>query len=1202
MSLFTTIKYLFISSLLLLLSACGDGNNSGFPSAACGNTGNLCVNSFVITPNKSAILVDGTQTYQAIATLTDGTEKDITQLVTWSVDDKAKAALIDDGSSVIVTGLVEGTLTILASYRGMNVTAQLSVGAITFTISPIEASILTGMVQTYMAFAILPSGIQLDVTEQVNWSSTEIAVATVSVDGSKITATGLTNGVTTISADYNGASIVAQLTVISSTPESLIITPASTSIPVGTSQQYNAYLTTADDDVIDVTSTTTWTVADTAIASIDENAWLTASSLGDTQVQASIVHDGITLSSNAALSVNNATLTSLVISPANGKFPVGKMGVYHADAYFTDGSVINVTREVTWEVADTTIGSIVSSGIFAGDSIALSPGETTISASLFSVSDSTNVEITTAEIIDISLSPQDATTPLGTVVNYQAYAFYSDASKRDITQLGAWSSSETSVASVDFIGESSGQASALTVGSTNISISFEGLSKSTTLTVDAAVVTKLQISPLNPSVPVGIEGQFSAIAYYSDNTTADVTTTTNWLVDDYVVAAIVPTGEFAGYAKALSEGSTTLTANYDGKSASTIITVTTATLESLSLTPVQITVPVGTTQQYQLFGVFSDGTNHDLTNFASYQSSKPSIASIDSSALASAHIYSAETVIITAAYNDLQALAYLSVSEGLLEYIIVEPADQSIPVDHKAHLQATAFYSGGLSKDVTKLATWSIDNGDIASVDNTHDNAGSVLGISEGVVTVTANFKGELAASRVAVTAAVLKSVQITPVTKTIAAGLTQQYHLFAIYSDSTSREVTLESDWTSSEPDAATIDSEGLATTYLEWQASISITGTYQGLSASSSLTITGSTPSVLQITPVNPNKPLGTVGNFVATVFFTDGYAEDVSSKATWVSSNTSVVQISASGPNGGSASADKIGVSEITATFGDLSETTTATVTSAVLTDLYINPVSSSINIGDKKSYNAIGKYSDGSLHNLPSTGVWQSSNTAVATIQISGVTTAWATGISEGSTIITARVGDIISNDATLEVAAPTTLTSIQITPAQATVAVGTQDQFTAIASYSDGSSKDITQQATWLTDNGEVVSIVTTGENAGLAHALKSGVANIYAVMNNTDSNTAVVTVAAKTINNIQITPNNKSYILGDTAQYTVTVIYDDNSIKDVTAVAQIQSKNLAIATFDKFNLMTTVGVGDVEFSAVYDGVTSENEFLHVTWQ
>ncbi|PKH54905.1 hypothetical protein CXF83_07945 [Shewanella sp. Choline-02u-19] len=1193
-----SVTKLYIASLLLiLLSACGDGSNSGFPTADCGGSDDPCVSAFTITPNKSAILLGDTQTYQALATLTDGSETDITELVSWSVEDTAIAVIDQDDSLVVATGLANGVTIIAATYRGLNDTAALSVGAVTFGISPSQASILTGMVQPYQAFAILPNGVQLNITERVNWTSDSPSIATMSVDGANVVATGLTHGLAVISAEYNGASIVAQLTVINSVPETLVITPASLVMSVGAATQYSAYLTTVNNEVIDVTSWATWLVSDTDIASIDASAWLTAVAIGDTQVQATIVHDGVTLSDSAALTVNQATLSNLVISPNNGKFPVGKMGVYHAEAYFSDGNVINVTREVSWSIADSKIGSIVGSGVFGGDSIALTPGKTTVSATFLSVTASTNVEVTAAEIRAISLSPHDEKTPVGTVINYQAYAFYSDGSKRNITELSAWSSSDPSIAAVGFRGGKSGQANAFNVGVTDISVTYQDITQSTSLTVSDAVVTKLQISPLSPEVPVGIEGQFRAIAYYSDHTTSDVTDTAYWVVDDYSVVTVVPTGELGGYAEALAQGSALLTASFDGQSVTTRVTVTAAVLESLSLSPPQVSVPAGTTQQYQVFGVFTDGTNHDLTTFASYQSSEPHVASIDSSALASAHIKSENLVTITASYIGMQATASLSVSDGVLEFITVIPAKQNISVGHKGQLQAFAFYTDGLSNDVSQQAAWSVENGDIASVDNTNENAGVVLGISEGVDTVTASFKGEIATNITTVTAAVLESVSITPVSKTVAAGLTQQYRLFALFSDRTSREVTNISDWLSGDPVAATIDPQGLATTYQEWQTVI--TGTYQGLSASASLTITDATPSRLQVTPVNPSKPLGTVSQFVATVYYTDGYAANVTQSATWTSSNTDIVQITASGASGGTASADKVGVSEITATIDGLSAKTNARVTAAVLSNIYINPVISSTDIGDRINYQAICKFSDGSFHNLPSNGLWQSSNIDVATIQVTGVTNALATAIGEGTTIITARVGDIVSNEAVLNVT-PLTLTAIQVTPAIANVAIDAQQQFIATAYYSNGSSGDVTTQATWLSDNTDIVNITPIGDNGGFAHAISAGIANITAVLNTVISNRAQITVASKTLDNVQITPNNKSYKMGQTEQYKVSAVYDDLSLKDVTAYSQIQSLSPNVATFDANNMMTAVGSGTAELTTVYQGVTSEREFLHVS--
>jgi len=152
----------------------------------------------------------------------------------------------------------------------------------------------------------------------------------------------------------------------------------------------------------------------------------------------------------------------------------------------------------------------------------------------------------------------------------------------------------------------------------------------------------------------------------------------------------------------------------------------------------------------------------------------------------------------------------------------------------------------------------------------------------------------------------------------------------------------------------------------------------------------------------------------------------------------------------------------------------------------------------------------------------------------------------------------------------------------------------------MAYYSDGSSHDVRDQATWISDSPEVVSIVASGINAGLADALTVGTANITASLEGETSSNAVITVTGKIIKNIQITPNNKSFEVGDKEQYQVTVIYEDYTQKDVTEFSQIKSSDFSIATFDENNMMNAIGVGAAELSAVYEGATSEREFLYVT--
>jgi hypothetical protein len=83
---------------------------------------------------------------------------------------------------------------------------------------------------------------------------------------------------------------------------------------------------------------------------------------------------------------------------------------------------------------------------------------------------------------------------------------------------------------------------------------------------------------------------------------------------------------------------------------------------------------------------------------------------------------------------------------------------------------------------------------------------------------------------------------------------------------------------------------------------------------------------------------------------------------------------------------------------------------------LTAITIAPVFSSVSVGGTQQYTAIGTYASGPTQNITNSVAWNSSNPSVATINATGL----ATGVSAGSTVITATLASIISNSATLTV--------------------------------------------------------------------------------------------------------------------------------------------------------------------------------------
>ncbi|MBP7585526.1 MAG: Ig-like domain-containing protein [Spirochaetes bacterium] len=113
-------------------------------------------------------------------------------------------------------------------------------------------------------------------------------------------------------------------------------------------------------------------------------------------------------------------------------------------------------------------------------------------------------------------------------------------------------------------------------------------------------ISRIDITPSSASIAKGTNQQLKAYAIFKDGTRSEITNESTWSVDDEFLADITATGEvlssWAGTVKA--------TANYKGKTATATITITSAELVSLQVTPLTRSMPGGTTYQFSAIGVF----------------------------------------------------------------------------------------------------------------------------------------------------------------------------------------------------------------------------------------------------------------------------------------------------------------------------------------------------------------------------------------------------------------------------------------------------------------------------------------------------------------------------------------------------------------------------------------------------------------------
>jgi uncharacterized protein YjdB len=243
--------------------------------------------------------------------------------------------------------------------------------------------------------------------------------------------------------------------------------------------------------------------------------------------------------------------------------------------------------------------------------------------------------------------------------------------------------------------------------------------------------------------------------------------------------------------------------------------------------------------------------------------------------------------------------------------------------------------------------------------------------------------------------------------------------------------------------------------------------------------------------------------------------------------------------------------------------------------------------SFQLGTTQQFTATATYSDGTTGDITSRAKWTSSNTEVATVNDKGLVTA----VALGSTNITASLSGVTSPAITLPVVTLTVVEIEQKSPYKMLVQ-GTQ-QFTAMATFSDGSKEDCTLTSQWASSALTIATITASGSVTANA----PGNANITATLYGVTSAPLNLEVAAPStgpsISSIAVSRDEvANLVVGSTQQFTAKALSTDGSITDVTSQATWQSSDQTIVTVSSTGVVTGVAPGQASITAFYSGVTS----------
>jgi uncharacterized protein YjdB len=265
------------------------------------------------------------------------------------------------------------------------------------------------------------------------------------------------------------------------------------------------------------------------------------------------------------LSYEGKKVTSISIDPVNNTAVGGAVTIvaqtaqqFNVTGHYSDSTTSDVSSESTWTTSDPSVATISSSGL----AIAVAQsGTCTITATSQGMTASVQLTIKNLPLQSITVTPDTATINMGFTEQFTAAGLFSDGTdtiNQDISDVVSWSSSTTSVATIDAHGVATAGVSA---GITSISAQWSGKTSNTaTLTVTNLAVKSISITASGTAQVTQPPVQLTATVTFSDDSVQDMTSQVTWVSENPDIATV----DSSGLLTPVSPGRATITASSGG--------------------------------------------------------------------------------------------------------------------------------------------------------------------------------------------------------------------------------------------------------------------------------------------------------------------------------------------------------------------------------------------------------------------------------------------------------------------------------------------------------------------------------------------------------------------------------------------------------------------------------------------------------------
>jgi len=542
--------------------------------------------------------------------------------------------------------------------------------------------------------------------------------------------------------------------------------------------------------------------------------------------------------------------------------------------------------------------------------------------------------LTSIEIV--AVSPTIAvshTIAAGTSTTLSVKGNFSGLFTRDITDQAVWSSDSPAVATV-----SQDRVTGHVPGTATLTATVGSVSAAFNLTVSPSAVTVLTITPAAPTIAKGLSTTFAVSGTFTDLTTQDLTYDTVWASSAPTVATVSNDAGSKGFAQGLAAGTSTITATFDGVSATALLTVTEPVLKSITISPANPSILTLSTGSFKATGTYSDGSTPDITSLVVWSSSNTGIATIIASGgTATATTLTQGTATISATLGGISGTTGIKVTGGNLTGITVSPATVTLVKDTAGRITATGTFSNGSTREITRAVQWTVADASLARITTPGGNLAWLEPLAVTVVPVTITATSGSLSAKVALTviAPQLMSIALSTTSLDLTAGTSAPLTVNATFSDGTIQDVTALSVWASNDSTKATVVAGGLGSERVTGvtAGSTTISATYGGKTVPTPAVVTVRTRTLQSLTiSGSSGVTAGNQVSFTATAYYGDGTIVDVTKdmSTTWTIDKPYVAILTDSQNQPGQLLGVDSGSATLTASFGGKTQTATVTVT--------------------------------------------------------------------------------------------------------------------------------------------------------------------------------------------------------------------------------------------------------------------------------